>query len=108
MTLIIGGSCNDGIVLVSDTKITIDNGTSYFHTKKIASPSQEIVIASAGSTGFAKTFQSRLILEIRKISKQKGKKSIDFNAELILLAENVIIDMGKTLVLLMLQVILIH
>lgn len=96
MTLIIGGNCQDGIVLVGDTKITVDNGTSYSYTKKIVSPSQEIIIASAGSTGFARTFQSRLILGIEKISKQKGTKSINLNEELILLAENVIHGMRST------------
>lgn len=96
MTLIIGSKCHDGIVLVGDTKITVEGGTSYSYTKKIVAPSKEIVIATAGSTGFARTFQSRLILGIGKISKQKEKESVNLNEELILLAENIIHEMGNT------------
>lgn len=64
--------------------------------KKIVSPSPEIVIATAGLTGFARTFQSRLILGIEKLSKQKEKEGVNLNEELILLAEKIIRDMGNT------------
>lgn len=94
MTLIIGGQCKDGIVIIGDTKVTIDNGTSYSYAKKIVSPSPDIVIATAGSTGFARTFQSRLILGIEKVSRKK--ESVNLNEELILLAEKIINDMGNT------------
>jgi 20S proteasome alpha/beta subunit len=96
LTLIIGGICHDGVVLVGDTKITVDNGASYSYAKKIVSPSPEIVIATAGATGFGKTFQTRLILGIGKISKQKEKESVNLNEKLILLAEKIIREMVDT------------
>lgn len=97
MTLIIGGQCTNGVVLVGDTKITIDSGTSFSYTKKIVAPSPEIVIGSAGSTGLARTFHSRLILGIEKITKQKLKEdlSVNLNEELILLTEKIIYEMGN-------------
>jgi len=97
LTLIIGGQCTDGVALVGDRKITIDGGTSFSYTKKIVSPSPEIVIGSAGSTGLARTFHSRLILGIEQITKQKLKnQSVNLNEELILLTAEIIHEMGDT------------
>jgi 20S proteasome alpha/beta subunit len=94
LTYIIGSKCTDGIVLVGDTKITIGGGTEYSYAKKIIHPSENIVVGSSGSSGLYRSFQSRLILGIEKISEERGDQNINWEQELVLLAERVIHEMG--------------
>lgn len=48
---VIGGRCNDGVVLVSDSKVTYDDHPPTY-TAKLGSEFDLIVMGSAGSTDF--------------------------------------------------------
>jgi 20S proteasome alpha/beta subunit len=85
-----GAKCTDGVALVGDRKITVDYGTSYSYTDKIVSPAKDVVVGSSGSTGFYRTFQSRLILGIQEIFETKGVDNVNWKEELVLLGERVI------------------
>lgn len=94
MTYIIGGQCNDGVVLVGDKKISIGGGTEYSYANKIISPSIGIVVGSSGSSGLYRTFQSRLRLGIQEISEEKGDDNVNWDDELVVLVERVIHEIG--------------
>lgn len=68
MTYILGARCKDGIVLVGDTKVTVEGGTDFTFDKKImVEPLNNIVMASAGSSGLYSEFQSRIRTAVRII-----------------------------------------
>jgi len=96
LTYILGAQCEDGVVLVGDTKITIGGGTEYSYARKIINPSEGIVVGSSGSSGLYRSFQSRLILGIQELAQEKGDKNINWDQELVLLAERVIHDLGSS------------
>jgi 20S proteasome alpha/beta subunit len=96
LTYIIGAQCQDGIVLIGDTKISIGGGTDYSFAKKIINPSQGVVVGSSGSSGLYRTFQSRLILGIQEIAKEKGDDNVNWDEELVLLAERIIHDIADS------------
>lgn len=96
MTYIVGANCSDGIVLVGDKKITIGQGTQHNYAKKIFSPLNSIVIGSSGASGMYRTFQSRLILGVNDIAREKEGQQVNWDEEIILLAERVIHDLANT------------
>ena len=51
MTYIVGARCSDGVVLIGDTKVTIDSGADYAYSKKITIPLGNVVMGSAGILG---------------------------------------------------------
>ena len=73
MTYILGARCKDGIVLVGDTKITIDGGSDSSYGKKITMPVMNIVMGAAGIGGLYKDFQNRIVKEVFETQKNKEK-----------------------------------
>ncbi|MFA5855773.1 MAG: hypothetical protein WC867_00305 [Candidatus Pacearchaeota archaeon] len=61
MTYILGARCSDGVVLVADTKITIEDGADYAYSKKITNPLTTVVMGAAGIGGLYKDFQNRIV-----------------------------------------------
>ncbi len=67
MTYILGAKCSDGVVLVGDTKVTIEEGADFAYSKKIANPLTTVVMGSAGIGGLYKEFQNRILTKIFEI-----------------------------------------
>jgi 20S proteasome alpha/beta subunit len=98
MTYVVGAVCNDGIVLVGDKKITIDEGADYTWGNKIFQPFNTTVIGSSGISGMYKSFQTRMLLGLREIQFEisKGSRPDDITSEdNIELAEQVIHKMAE-------------
>lgn len=66
LTYIVGARCKDGVVMIADKKITIDEGADYTFAKKIFQPYETVIIGAAGATGQVRSFQARLIQEIEE------------------------------------------
>jgi len=56
LTCVIGGKCSDGVVLVSDSKVTYDDHPPA-NENKLTSPFYHIITGSAGSTDLYNKFQ---------------------------------------------------
>ncbi len=100
MTYILGARCSDGVVLVGDTKVTIEQGADYTHSIKITKPVTNVVMGSAGIGGLYKDFQNRIIstiVSIEKIAKEKGEGNlvISTEEEFSVLVNKVIREMHK-------------
>ena len=70
MTYILGARCVDGVVLVGDTKVTIEEGADYAYAKKIQPPLTTVVMGSSGMGGLYKDFQNRIISAIVHMEKK--------------------------------------
>jgi len=78
MTYILGARCSDGVVLIGDTKVTIDGGTDSASGKKIEQPfPNSVVMGAAGIGGFYKDFQNRVVREVATIRKNEGNTSFE-------------------------------
>lgn len=78
MTYILGARCKDGVVLVGDTKVTIDGGSDSSYGKKITTPfPNAVVMGAAGAGGFYKDFQNRIIKEVFETEINKGKQCFE-------------------------------
>ena len=100
MTYILGARCSDGVVLVGDTKVTIEGGADYAYSKKISTPLTTVVMGSSGIGGLYKDFQNRIIsrvLDIERDRKERGlTESIITNDEQFsVLVSNVIREMHE-------------
>jgi 20S proteasome alpha/beta subunit len=71
MTYILGARCSDGVVLVADTKITIDGGADYAYSKKLTNPLTTIVSGASGIGGLYKDFQNRIVTAVIQMEKEK-------------------------------------
>ena len=49
MTYILGSRCKDGVVLVADTKITVDDGARYDYDDKITGDIRGVLIGFSGN-----------------------------------------------------------
>lgn len=67
MTYILGVRCVDGVLLMGDTKVTIDEGADYTYSRKIFKPFTSVVIGAAGASGLYKSFQDRITNAVTKI-----------------------------------------
>lgn len=83
MTYILGSRCKDGVVLVGDTKITVDNGTRYEYDNKLIEEMDELLSIVIGFSGnmepfaeFRMRFRQRAV-EIEKEAREKYKVSTD-------------------------------
>lgn len=76
MTYILGARCKDGVVLVGDTKITIDGGADYAYAKKLKAPLNNIFMGAAGIGGLYKDFQNRIIAAVAKMEREKEEGEI--------------------------------
>jgi 20S proteasome alpha/beta subunit len=91
MTYILGAKCSDGVVLVGDTKITIDNGADYAYSKKLFKPFNSVVMGASGLSGLYKSFQDRMTLAVTDYESKVGP--INRNDALSVVAEGVIRSM---------------
>lgn len=92
MTFILGAKCCDGVVLVGDTKITIEEGTRFTYGRKLFKPLRSVVMGASGISGFYSSFQNRMIVHVRE---EEGNQPLSLNnhERLKSLAENVIREM---------------
>src|SRR5215211_1075772 len=60
MTCIIGGKCSDGVVLISDSKITYDNHPPDY-TAKLHGEFYPIITGGAGPTDLYDTFRTNIV-----------------------------------------------
>jgi 20S proteasome alpha/beta subunit len=93
MTYILGARCSDGVVLVADTKITIDEGAKFAYGKKLFKISDAVVMGASGISGFFSSFQNRVEVTSAKLTKQGV--NLNTPASVKLLAENVIREMNS-------------
>ena len=71
MTYILGARCSDGVVLIADTKVTIEDGADYTHSKKLTNPLTTIVMGAAGIGGLYRDFQNRIVSSVIQMEKDK-------------------------------------
>lgn len=95
MTYILGARCKDGIVLIGDTKVTVDQGADYTYSRKINCPLTNVVMASAGISGMYLEFQNRLISEIQKAERENRARLISAEDFSTLITE-IVRDMHET------------
>jgi 20S proteasome alpha/beta subunit len=91
MTYILGARCCDGVVLVGDTKITIEGGTKFTYGKKLFKPFTSVVMGASGISGFYNSFQNRMSVEVGE--QERKKINLNDHAKLKTVAENVIREM---------------
>jgi 20S proteasome alpha/beta subunit len=91
MTYILGAKCCDGVVLVGDTKITIEEGTRFTYGKKLFKPLRSGVMGASGISGFYSSFQNRMTIHVREEENQHV--NLNDHERLKTLAENVIREM---------------
>ncbi|WP_406655547.1 hypothetical protein V7O62_07075 [Methanolobus sp. ZRKC2] len=93
MTYILGARCSDGVVLVGDTKITMEDGADFSNAKKIFNPFNSVVFGAAGFSGLYKAFQNRLDSTIMDMG-ENGER-ISTSAKFSVITENVIREMHE-------------
>lgn len=90
LTYILGARCSDGVVIVADTKITLEDGARYTHGKKLFRASDTVVMGASGISGFFSSFQNRIEVKSRELEKQ----GVNLDPTTIkVIAENVIREM---------------
>jgi len=90
MTYILGVRCADGVLLIGDTKVTIDDGADYAYSKKIFKPFTSVVMGAAGASGLYKSFQDRITYAVTKIEETERITSPE---QFSVIIENVIRQM---------------
>lgn len=75
MTFILGARCTDGVVLIGDTKITIDEGADYTYGQKISRPfpNGPVIMGAAGMGGLYKDFSNRVLSSIMEMENRKDQ-----------------------------------
>jgi len=91
MTYIFGARCCDGIILVGDTKITLEGGTKFTYGKKLFRPFNAVVMGASGLSGFYSSFQNRMAVDIA--NQEKLGTNLNDPSRLKMSAENVIRQM---------------
>jgi 20S proteasome alpha/beta subunit len=61
MTYILGANCTDGVVLVGDRKITLDNGAAHEFEDKLFVLTPWMVVGSSGISGLFEKFREKLL-----------------------------------------------
>jgi 20S proteasome alpha/beta subunit len=56
MTYILGSRCKDGVVLVADTRFTVDDGTRYDHDDKLIREFPDLLSIIIGFSGSKEPF----------------------------------------------------
>lgn len=96
MTYILGARCSDGVVLVGDTKVTVEEGADYAYAKKVSRPLFNIVMGSSGIGGLYKDFQNRIVATVVRMEKEKEKyRPITTEEEFSVLVNKVIREMHE-------------
>jgi 20S proteasome alpha/beta subunit len=57
MTFILGSRCKDGVVLVADSKVTINEGEDFDESKKLFGEIRHVVYGSSGDAGMFELFR---------------------------------------------------
>lgn len=76
MTLTFGSVCNDGVVLISDKKVTYDNG-NYEYDLKLYPINDYCIIGYAGNRGAFNTYKNKIELLIGSSYNNKPKNLLD-------------------------------
>ena len=74
MTYILGARCKDGVVLVGDTKITVENDADFEYEDKINYKFDTAVFGSSGASGLYQNFQNMIMTKIRYGAKIKTEE----------------------------------
>jgi 20S proteasome alpha/beta subunit len=78
MTYILGSRCIDGVVMISDRKFTMDDGTGYIFDDKLFNiKSSGIIIGFSGSRGAFELFQARMQEYMSDYAEKEGNTNID-------------------------------
>lgn len=77
MTYVLGAKCTDGVVLVSDTKITTHYGNDDSYDDKITGEIPSVLTALSGSRESFEEFRMRLLEFVREEGKKADKISMD-------------------------------
>lgn len=98
MTLIIGINCKDGVVLVSDTKITDTESTTPIFDRKILTPLEKtpFVVGAAGYTNLFNEFNRKIPLVVNQRLNEFRIKNINALLESGLNREQAIIYLQRT------------
>lgn len=91
MTYIFGARCFDGVVLVGDTKVTLEEGAAYAYSKKLFKPFTSVVMGSSGTSGVYQSFQDRIITAVTQ-AEQEGYR-FNIPEQMSVTTENVIRQM---------------
>jgi 20S proteasome alpha/beta subunit len=76
MTYILGSRCRDGVVLVGDTKITVDNGTGYEYEDKLIGEMKEVLSVIIGFSGNKEPF-TEFRMRFRERSSEIEKEALE-------------------------------
>jgi 20S proteasome alpha/beta subunit len=95
MTYILGAKCVDGVALVGDTKVTIDEGADFAYEKKIIRPLKILALGSSGMSGIFEDFQNRIKAKMRKFAKEldEGELTITHSGDISILITKTIREM---------------
>lgn len=77
MTYVLGAKCTDGVVLVSDTKITTHYGNDDSYDDKITGEIPSVLTALSGSRELFEEFRMRLREFVREQGNKADKISMD-------------------------------
>lgn len=61
MTFILGAKCVDGVVLIGDTRFTINYGTDWIHDYKIFGEYKGVIMGFAGNCGTFELFKFHIM-----------------------------------------------
>ena len=61
MTFILGARCKDGVVLISDKKVTLDYGADFDYREKLFGDLRHVIIGSSGSTDTFEYFRGYIM-----------------------------------------------
>jgi 20S proteasome alpha/beta subunit len=60
MTFIMGARCNDGVVLIADTKVTLSDYSEFDYQKKLFDGIGHVIYGSSGSTSMYELFRGHV------------------------------------------------
>jgi 20S proteasome alpha/beta subunit len=74
MTYILGAKCDDGVVLVADRRVTVDEGSNYEYVEKITSDLNNIIIAYSGSRRVVRSIRNDLLSYKLKYQREEDEE----------------------------------
>jgi 20S proteasome alpha/beta subunit len=85
MTFILGARCKDGVVLISDKKVTLDYGADFDYREKLFGDLRHVIIGSSGSTNTFEYFRGYIMDYVN--TNKNNKKAIKYDNIITRLAE---------------------
>jgi 20S proteasome alpha/beta subunit len=76
MTYILGSRCKDGVVLVGDTRITVDNGMAYEYEDKLIREMKDVLSIVIGFSGNKEPF-TEFRMRLRERSQEIEKEALE-------------------------------